>query len=57
MARLDQLKEAKHVAQAGAVIGREFSLELLAAVVGLDPVPLDEEFAGDGPPSEISWTA
>ncbi len=43
MARLDQLKEAKHVAQAGAVIGREFSLELLAAVVGLDPVPLDEE--------------
>ncbi len=42
MARLDQLNEAKHVAQAGAVIGREFTLELLAAVAGLDPAPLGE---------------
>jgi predicted ATPase/class 3 adenylate cyclase len=36
MARLDRLGMAKEVAQIGAAIGREFSLELLAAV---SPVP------------------
>ena len=34
MARLDRLGSAKEVAQIGAAIGREFSHELLAAVVG-----------------------
>lgn len=34
MARLDRLGSAKHVAQVGAVIGREFSHALLAAVIG-----------------------
>jgi class 3 adenylate cyclase/tetratricopeptide (TPR) repeat protein len=34
MARLDRLGNAKEVAQVAAVIGREFELELLAAVVG-----------------------
>ena len=34
MARLDRLGSAKQVAQIGAAIGREFSLALLAAVVG-----------------------
>jgi class 3 adenylate cyclase/predicted ATPase len=34
MARLDRLGAAKEVAQIGAVIGREFSYELLAAVSG-----------------------
>jgi predicted ATPase len=34
MARLDRLGSAKEVAQIGAVIGREFSYGLLAAVAG-----------------------
>jgi class 3 adenylate cyclase/tetratricopeptide (TPR) repeat protein len=34
MERLDRLHEAKHAAQAGAVVGREFSYELLDAVPG-----------------------
>ena len=38
MARLDKLGEAKEVAQLAAVIGREFTFELLAAIA-----PLDEE--------------
>src|SRR6266849_4088561 len=38
MARLDQLNTAKEVAQLGAVLGREFSYELLAAIA-----PQDEE--------------
>ncbi len=42
MARLDRLGPAKEVAQIGAVIGREFSYELLAAVA-----PLDEAKLGD----------
>jgi len=33
VARLDRLGDAKHVAQVGAVIGREFSHDLLSAVV------------------------
>ncbi|MET0168412.1 MAG: AAA family ATPase, partial [Vicinamibacterales bacterium] len=36
MARLDQLGSAKEVAQMGAVIGREFGSDLLAAVSTLD---------------------
>ena len=39
MARLDRLAPVKEVAQAGAVIGREFSHELLAAV---SPLPEDK---------------
>ena len=39
MARLDRLAPVKEVAQTGAVIGREFSFELLAAV---SPLPRDE---------------
>ncbi len=35
MARLDRLAPVKEVAQTGAVIGREFSFELLAALVSL----------------------
>ena len=38
MARLDQLNRAKEVAQLGAVLGREFAYELLAAIA-----PQDEE--------------
>jgi class 3 adenylate cyclase/predicted ATPase len=38
MARLDQLQRAKEVAQLGAVLGREFAYELLAAIA-----PQDEE--------------
>jgi len=40
MARLDRLASAKMVAQAGAVIGREFSYSLLEAVAALDEVTL-----------------
>lgn len=43
MARLDRLAPAKEVAQAGAVIGREFPLRLLAAVLPqMSPQRLDE---------------
>jgi predicted ATPase len=42
MARLDRLGPAKDLAQVGAVIGSEFSYELLHAV---DPMP-EEEFQG-----------
>jgi class 3 adenylate cyclase len=41
MARLDRLGAAKDVAQTGAVIGREFSRELLAAVAPVDGEALD----------------
>ncbi|WP_284276404.1 adenylate/guanylate cyclase domain-containing protein, partial [Bradyrhizobium iriomotense] len=40
LARLDRLTESKVVAQIGAVIGREFSFELLAAVVPSKPKEL-----------------
>ena len=36
MARLDQLNTAKEVAQLGAVLGREFAYELLAAIAPQD---------------------
>jgi predicted ATPase len=42
MARLDRLARVKEVAQIGAVIGRDFSHELLAAVS-----PLHEDELGD----------
>jgi tetratricopeptide (TPR) repeat protein len=42
MARLDQLGSAKRVAQVGAVIGREFTRDLVAAVSGLDEAELRE---------------
>jgi class 3 adenylate cyclase/predicted ATPase len=40
MARLDRIPEVKDVAQIAAVIGRDFSHELLAAVAPLDPETL-----------------
>lgn len=43
MSRLDRLGSAKSVAQIGAVIGREFSHELLAKVAGLPEEQLREE--------------
>jgi class 3 adenylate cyclase/tetratricopeptide (TPR) repeat protein len=42
MARLDRLASVREVAQMGAVIGREFSYELLNAVAGLPKEKLDE---------------
>jgi class 3 adenylate cyclase len=43
MARLDRLVTAKAVAQYAAVIGRQFSYELLEAVSRLDPATLQRE--------------
>jgi class 3 adenylate cyclase/predicted ATPase len=43
MARLDQLNKAKEVAQLGAVLGREFPYELLAAIASQDANTLQEE--------------
>lgn len=40
-ARLDRLQGAREIAQYGAVLGREFSHELLRAVSGLDDVALE----------------
>jgi predicted ATPase len=40
LARLDRLAPVKEVAQVGAVIGREFDHELLAAVAGMDEARL-----------------
>jgi class 3 adenylate cyclase/tetratricopeptide (TPR) repeat protein len=42
MARLDRLASVREVAQIGAVIGREFSYELLSAVAALPKAKLDE---------------
>ena len=42
MARLDRFAPVKEVAQIGAVIGREFSYQLLAAVVGIPAEQLDQ---------------
>jgi serine/threonine protein kinase/predicted ATPase len=44
-ARLDRMEGAREVAQLGAVLGREFSHGLLAAVAGLDEVALQAELA------------
>jgi tetratricopeptide (TPR) repeat protein len=40
MARLDRLGPAREVAQIGAVIGRDFSYQLVRAVAGIDDTPL-----------------
>ena len=45
MARLDQLVDAKAVAQYAAVIGRQFSYELLLALSRLDEAMLQHELA------------
>jgi predicted ATPase/class 3 adenylate cyclase len=42
ISRLDRLSAAREVAQIGAVIGREFSYELLSAIAGLPKKPLDD---------------
>src|SRR6202044_1705295 len=43
VARLDRMAGEREVAQIGAVLGREFSFELLAAVAGLDELTLQAE--------------
>ncbi|MCP3470424.1 AAA family ATPase [Bradyrhizobium sp. CCGUVB1N3] len=45
MARLDRLAPVREVAQIGAVVGREFSFELLSTVVGLPKERLEEALA------------
>jgi predicted ATPase/class 3 adenylate cyclase len=45
MARLDRLRDGREVAQIGAVIGREFSHEMLSAVAGQSTVALDSALA------------
>jgi predicted ATPase/class 3 adenylate cyclase len=45
MARLDGLAPVRDVAQIGAVVGREFSYELLSAVAGFPKERLDEALA------------
>src|SRR5262249_26117264 len=45
MARLDRLAPVREVAQIGAVVGREFSYELLSVVAGLPKKKLEEALA------------
>ena len=45
MARLDRLASVREVAQIGAVVGREFSYELLSIVAGLPGERLEEALA------------
>jgi predicted ATPase len=45
MARLDQLTTAKEVAQLGAVLGREFTYDMLLAVSAQDETTVQEELA------------
>lgn len=45
MARLDRLAPVREVAQVGAVVGREFSYELLSTVAGLPREKLEEALA------------
>ena len=45
MARLDRLNIAREIAQFGAVLGREFSYELLHATAGIDEVRLQHGLA------------
>jgi class 3 adenylate cyclase/tetratricopeptide (TPR) repeat protein len=45
LARIDRLTESKFVAQIGAAIGREFSFELLAAVLPSKPKELEAALA------------
>lgn len=48
MARLDGLGTAKHVAQVAAVVGREFSLDLLTALLETGVLALDSLALGEG---------
>ena len=48
MARLDGLGTAKHVAQVAAVVGREFSLDLLTALLETGVLALDSLTLGEG---------
>ncbi|MDI1431587.1 protein kinase domain-containing protein [Polyangium sorediatum] len=43
MARLDRLGSAKRVAQLGAILGREFTYDLIEAVSPIDPATLQRE--------------
>ncbi|MDI3283253.1 AAA family ATPase [Polyangium sp. 15x6] len=43
MARLDRLGSAKRVAQLGAILGREFTYDLMEAVSPIDPTTLQRE--------------
>ena len=45
LARLDRLAPAREVAQIGAVLGRQFSHELIVAVAGMPPRQLDDALA------------
>ena len=45
MARLDRLEPVREVAQIGAVIGREFSHEMLVAVAPLPPAQVEQALA------------
>jgi predicted ATPase len=45
MARLDRMESGRELAQLGAVLGREFSHELLSAVANLDDPTLQSELA------------
>jgi predicted ATPase len=45
MARLDRFTPVKEIAQIGAVIGREFSYELIAAVAPMPQAQLDDSLA------------
>ena len=65
LARLDRLTESKVVAQIGAVIGREFSFELLAAVLPSKPKELEAALAlleaadlisARGSPPQVTYT-
>jgi class 3 adenylate cyclase/predicted ATPase len=65
LARLDRLTESKVVAQIGAAIGREFSFELLAAVVPTKPKELEAALAlleaadvitSQGNPPQVTYT-
>jgi len=65
LGRLDRLTESKVVAQIGAAIGREFSFELLAAVVPSKPKELEAALAlleaadlisARGSPPQLTYT-
>jgi len=65
LARLDRLTESKAVAQIGSAIGREFSFELLAAVVPSKPKELEAALAlleaadliiARGNPPQVTYT-
>ena len=57
MARLDRLAPVKEVAQIGAVIGREFGHELLAAVADLPEASCRPPSTSSSPPSSSSAAA